>query len=239
MEETISLNDLYRFKEAALFELSGKDALWVAKIGDKEGATDGATSRLDPLSFFVGKANRRVTDAPEGKLQVNLGSAIDREAKTVRSLTGEQTWDFGTGVVKLDTPFAQGACGFLKEAGIIALADVAIESTNEYAAVIVVSLDGQPIRQSRRLLIQTGTEDWPYGFETKKLGEKERITAIGGYPLNIRKVETTVVLKNATAHTPVVLDENGYETPRRAPTKEVATGLSIRLPEDSLYTLVK
>ena len=238
VEETLSLRDLYRFKEAALFELSGKDALWVSKISDKEGATDGAASRLDPLAFFVGKVNRRVVDGGEGNIKTSLGTLIDRQAKRVRSLTGEQTWDFGRGVVRLDTPYVQGACGFLKPAGAIELADVTIESRNEYAAVIVVSLDGRPIRESAKILVQAGTEDWPYGFQTQELGEKERITAIGGYPLNVRRIQASVILKNAAVRTPTVLDENGYKTERKASAETVEKGLRIRLPEDSLYTLV-
>ena len=239
VEETLSLDSLYRFKPAALFELSGKDALWEARIGDKEGAMDGAASQIDPLAFFVGKVNRRVTEGDNPSIKTNLAACIDRGAGTVRSLTGEQEWNFGTGVVKLNTPYVQGACGFLKQAGAIDLGDVTIQSDNEYAAVMVISLDGQPISKSQKLLIQAGTEDWPYGFETEEIGEKERITAIGGYPLNVRKVQASVILKNAVVRRVQPLDLNGYETGEETSAEAGEKGFVVRLPEDSLYTLVR
>jgi hypothetical protein len=235
--DRLALEDLYAFTEAALYELTGEDVLWTARIGDRAAGTRAAT-RVDPLAFFVGKVMRTFA-GPPGTETAALEAQIHREAKVVRSLTGELAWDYGRGVVVLDTPRAQGACGFLAAAGRIELGDVVIESGNEYGAVLVVSLDGEPVAGSKRVLIQAGTEDKPYGFATQPVGSKERITDLGGYPMNVRRVKATVTLKGAGAVTAQVLDENGYRTGRRATVAEMDAGPAVTLPEDALYTLVE
>ena len=48
-----------------------------------------------------------------------------------------------------------------------ALSDIVIRSGNEYANVIVVSMDDQPIRSSRKILVQTGTTARLTGWKSK------------------------------------------------------------------------
>ncbi|MFO8008712.1 MAG: hypothetical protein R6V05_13355, partial [Candidatus Brocadiia bacterium] len=237
--ERLSLQDLYGFGRAALFELTGRDALWVSRIGDLEGAAARAAMQADRLAFFVGKVNRQISPEADGLETVELGDYIDRERQTVRSLTGEHLWDFGDGALALDTPRAQGVCGFLEAAGAVRLEDVAIESDNEYGAVLVVSLDGKPIAESGRVLIQAGTEDWPYGFQTEPVDGKERISDLGGYPPNVREVRARVTLTGAAGARATVLDGNGYRTDRRPATQRSDAGLVIELPGDALYTLIE
>ncbi len=238
--ERMTLEQLYDFQPAALFELSGKDVLWESRIGALAGGTDRAPMRADRLAFFAGRVNRVLTDGATGlEMNPGLSACIDHDAKRVTSLTGQLRWDYGTGVVTVDTPQAQGACGFLAAAGKLQLGDVTIESANEYGAVLVVSLDGKPVAESKQLLIQTGTEDLPYGFRTEPVDGKERITDLGGYPPNVHKVRVLVTLKNATASSALVLDGNGYPSGREARVVRKEEGLAIILPEDSLYTLVR
>jgi|GEM_PF-3327556 len=73
-------------------------------------------------------------------------------ATWVRSDTGELWRDWSIGVATIDTPRAQAAYGRLG-AGPVDLSDVSIEVTNPFAVVAVVSLDGSPLRDSRRILI--------------------------------------------------------------------------------------
>jgi len=64
---------------------------------------------------------------------IDLSRYIDARKKVVRSITGEVALDHGNGLCTVDTPKAQGACGFLAKAGVIRLGDVAIRSQNGYA----------------------------------------------------------------------------------------------------------
>ena len=79
-------------------------------------------------------------------------------------MTGQVTWNFGEGVCTIDAPQAQGACGFLKKSSPIKLKDVTIQTSNDYAAVTVVSLDGLPLKESHRVLVQVGTLARPTGW---------------------------------------------------------------------------
>lgn len=237
--ENISLQHLYEFGRASLFELGGRDALWDARIGDLEGAADQAAMAVDRRAFFVGRVNRRITDEGYSIDMVDLDNYIDEERSTVRSLTDELLWDYSKGLVTVDTPHVQGACGFLAEAGPIELTDLVIEAENDYGAVLVVSLDGKPIAESDRLLVQSGTQDRPHGFRTEPVDGKQRITSLGGYPMNVRKVRAGVTFKGRTAGKATVLDGNGYPTDRPATADAAGGDLTVTLPEDSLYTLVE
>ncbi len=237
--QRMTLEQLYHFGQAVIAELSGKDALWVSRIGELEGATMKATSQVDRRAFFVGKVNRIIDKDKEGVESVDLSKYIDDKAKTVHTLTGQLDWNYGVGVVTVNTPYAQGACGFLKAAGPIKLGDVTIQSKNDYGSVLVISLDGKPIAQSSKVLIQAGTEDEPYGFATKKVATGKEITSLGGYPMNVKKIDATVTMKVGTKRA-VVLDGNGYPTGRAAGGVVDSYGtVSIMLPPDSLYTLVE
>jgi len=161
VRETISLADAYAMKGTKLFAAGGRDLLWVARIGDKEGASPTGGYGLDPKAFFVGPVLQEFADGPSKLQTVDLAQYINTAKSTVRSMTGELAWDFGKGVVTVNTPRAQGATGFLKDAGRIELADIAIEAGNEYGTILAVSLDGLPLKASKRILLQAATWDQP------------------------------------------------------------------------------
>jgi hypothetical protein len=236
--QRMTLEELHGFGRAVLSELTGRDALWVARIGELEGAVD-RDMTVDPLAFFVGRVDRIIGDVEPGVETVDLSRYIDAERRTVRSLTGEQRWDYGTGIVTLDTPRAQGVCGFLGAGGRIELGDVIIESGNEYGSILIVSLDGQSLAKSGRILIQAATEDLPHGFRTESVEDKQRITHLGGYPMNVRQIDATVTLHGAADRRVTILDGNGHRTERQAQISRDTGRLAITLPRDSLYVVVE
>ncbi len=236
--EKIDYEDIYTFKGSRFYELTGQDDLWVSKIGDLEAAADARAVQTEPLAFFVGKINRIPVRDNSGLETVDLKKYIDTESSTVRSMTGELFLDYRKGVTSIDTPFAQGAAGFLSSAKSIKLTDIEIISKNEYGTVLFVSLDGKPLSSSRKILAQAVTEDKPYGFSTQPAGNGYRkITELGGYPLNVKLIDVSVKFKGRSLKS-VVLDGNGYRTEREADTEEDADGTRIRLPENSIYTLL-
>jgi hypothetical protein len=217
VRETICLADAYAMKGARFFDGGG----------------------VDPKAFFVGPVVQEFADTPSKLETVDFAKFVHEEGNLVRSLTGELAWDFAKGVVTVNTPRAQGATGFLQKAGRIYLSDIAVDAGNEYGTILAVSLDGQPLRTSRRILVQAATWDQPYGFETRKQGEYERITSLGEYPLNVEKIAMRVAIKGASGSSAVVLDENGYRTERRAEAGAAAGYLVIRLPDNAIYTLIE
>ena len=237
--ETVSLDDAFRFGGTKAVPLRGEDALWKDRIGDQEGAGGSTgTVDVDPLAYFVGPIVQSFGEKTSGVDSIDLDRFIDHETQTVRSVTGELTWNADKGFMAVDTPRAQGAWGFLKDAGRIELQDTVLMSENRYGSILVISLDDQPLATSRKVLIQTGSWDQPYGFETESQDGYKRITKLGGFPLNVRRIQGRVVFKRPIRQG-VVLDGNGYATDRAVKIQSQNRGGVIELPDDAIYTLIE
>jgi len=188
---------LYRRGDLAQGPVTSHEAFDLDRLFDFEGAAN-----IDPLAFYVGPVLRSFVGGEEQRL--DLGVRVDHEQKRVR---GQLGWDFGQGVVTIDTPRAQGAVGFLGEAGEIELGDLTIHCTNEFASILVISLDGEPLATSRRVLIQSATEDQAYGWSV----EDGVIRRLGGYPFLMRRIEASVEFHEATIwKRSRALDPQGY-----------------------------
>jgi hypothetical protein len=162
---------------------------------------------------------------------------IDRQKKMVHSATGELIWSWGRGAVALDATHAQGACGFLGELPNVNLKDVTIRSGNEYGAVLVVSLDSEPLATSAQILLQVMTEDRNYGWETEEMADgetKKKITNLGSPPIVVKNISGTVSLKrrDAAGLRVTALDFNGYQR------QEIGDATRIELLKDCLYYLI-
>jgi hypothetical protein len=238
VHQVVNLEDLYALKGSAVAAAQALDEL---RKQDLPAGVQPArpANLLDPLAFYVGRVVRSFGADPGKSLYRDLSPYVDRAQKKIKSLTGELLWDYGLGVVTVNTAQSQGAAGFLGRAGPIRLRNVTIDCRNEFAAVLVVSLDDRPLATSRKILIQAATEEQPYGFKT----DGGRIVDLGGPPLEVKKVTARVALRWEGGGRPTVtaLDENGYATDK----KVTVTGdgvhlpLSIELAEDALYHVVR
>lgn len=235
--QALRLDDLYAMKGSGAVTAQALDALRQADVpGDRE--ITGAVNQLDPLAFYTGPVVRTFLDDPSVSHQQNLLDEINRASRTVTSLTGELAWAYGKGLATVDTPRSQGASGFLARAGRIELADVTLDVRNEFASVMVTSLDGRSLGTSKKILIQALTEEQPYGFRA----ENGRITDLGGPPFGVRVIDATVTLRLAGGDRArvVALDENGYARPDpvHVAGNGVAEPLQIELRKDAIYHVV-
>ena len=231
LRHQLDLDDLYALKGAPTAAAAALDELRRRDVPKgRRAAAD-----FDPLTFYTGPVTRAFGPHP-GPQAAGPDRFIDRKAKTVRSSTGQLVWNYGRGLVTVNTPNAQGAAGFLAEAGAVRLKDVTIHCRNEYAAVIVISLDGQPLARSKRILIQAMTEERPCGFRTK--GGK--ITNLGGAPFGVRRIDATVTLSLSSpgALKAQALDENGYTTDKPVAVERSAQAATIRLAPDAVHHVV-
>jgi hypothetical protein len=216
---------------------------------DASRPVEGERGSIDPLAFLAGPVVVEFVD-DEAKAKVTtargLDECIDRDAGTVRSLTGELLWDYANGVARLDAPKAQGVTGRLKSAGgTFKLSDVTIDSKDEYATIVVVAMDDRPLAQSTRVLVQVGTVARPTGWRTRpaRLGEGddavdgEEIASFGKAPWQITATAATLTINNAKLRRAVALDPNGM--PLRELTLKAAPGaVSLALPPDALYVVL-
>jgi hypothetical protein len=214
-----------------------------ARLGvsaDAETPHRAGTETIDPLACYVGRVTRTF-GLTRTATAMDLGPWLDRPNMTVRSATGELFWDWGRGIVRLDTPRIQGAAGFLSQAARIDLSTLSIECENEYATVCAVSLDGSPLAAAKRILVQAMTVERPVGFRASRGGDG-RIEDLGTYPFGVELVRARVTLRLGKGGVPVVsaLDEHGY--PREGVV--VQGGLdgapaSFQLDEKSVYHVLE
>ena len=246
--EERTLESIWRGEPPLLVEGTGFDPF--RDRGD-EGAAPDETTKVHPLAFLVGPVVEHLGAAADRHEIADLDRHIDRQAKVVRSLTGEVRLNYGQGVCTVDAPKAQGVCGFLADedgqARTFALTDLHVESSNDYASVLAVPLDDQPLASSRRVLVQVGTVCRPHGWrdepaefqgrqgETTYTGRK--ILSTGGPPWNVRKADVLLRLRNDVLTTATCLDPNGMAR-GNVPSERDGGEIVLRFPPDTLYVVL-
>ncbi len=209
--------------------------------------TAGGPGAIDPLALMVGKVEQTFdTDADE--ISPRLAAGIDRAQGRVVSATGELVTDWHRGLFTVDTPRAQGASGFLRAAGSIALGDVVFAAENRFGALLAIALDDLPLARSARILLQVGAVDRPTGFVTEpvKLAWQggdytgHRIVATGGLPWQVERIRARVTLKAAAGRvrSATALDAN-LRPIGAVRGRDSGGDYELPLPAEAIYTLVE
>jgi len=225
----------------SLYRLEGGGSTGPQNVDDMRAVDAGSRSPagplIDPLAYYVGRVVRELGSVPRIERADELGSCIDREARTVSSADGLLALDWGQGVATLNAARAQGATGFLARAGEITLDSVTIRSGNEYGCLLVTSLDDAPISASQHLLVQVMSEETTFGWEAEPAGDLLEVTSLGSAPLNVKKMSGQVTIRRPDAGDLRVtaLDANGYPLDRIVRCSTSAGRLDITLEPDILY----
>jgi hypothetical protein len=214
-------------QDAALDELRLKDI--PGGVEEKPGG------RLDPLLHYVGRVNvNLVTTASSTTLKLPK-QLIDHAAQKVISATGELNLDYGKGVLTINAPCAQGVSGRLRAAATTETRDLIIASDMDLGHVVAVSLDGQPLASSRRILLQVMSEEKSSAFQTEPVSDGvKRIVNIGSDPWLVKELNGTIRLKRSDASRLEVtaLDFNGY------PVQGLGNAEAIQLGRSTVYYLI-
>ena len=199
--------------------------------------------QVDPLAYLVGPVEVNYGGDPAKSRVIDLSPYLDRDAGVVRSVTGQIAMNYKAGVCTVNAPRYQGVAGFLKAGGgRFDLGDVSITSTNEYAAVSVVPMDGEPLATSRRVLVQVGTVARPTGWRVEPAGDRSaggsRIVATGGPPMRVANTEVSLTVADPNLTQAVLLDAAGYEA--KGVDVSVAGGkLAVTLPPETMYLVLR
>ena len=229
IRQVTTVDDVLDLKSSALLEGRNDDfRITEAPKADRADQIAG----FDPLAFFVGRVERTF-DPGAQPVAADLDKYIDRDAKKITSSTGEIVWDYGQGLLTVNSPRSQGVAGFLAKAGPVKLADVTIDSQNEYGAVHVISLDGEPLATSKKILIQAFTEEKMYGFKSTN----GVIQDIGRLPITVRNIDVKVTVANSAGLKAVSLDEQGYLR-SELPLQVIDGSAILTLPKDGLYSIL-
>jgi len=237
--EQRTLKDLWDRKMPIIAEDAGYDP---NRDKDNLNKESNVKDGVNPLAYLVGPVMVKYGGDPAKSKVVDLKQYIDDAAKKAKSITGELEMDYGKGICVLNSPKAQGVTGFLNKVGVFKLGDVEIKSANEYATVLVVSLDDKELKSSAKILVQVGTIARPTGWATKnvKVQKKdgEQVVNFGKAPWQIIESDITLSIKNAVLKTAVVLDANGMAV-KEIPLVDEAGRKSCKLPANTLYVVLK
>jgi len=201
---------------------------------------------VDRLAFFVGPVHVKFEGDEKNSRMLDLSKFIDRKKGIVRSMTGEISLGFRNGVCTVNTPKCQGCTGFLKQGGSrFSFDDMTIVSENDYATIMVVTMDNRPLRDSEKVLVQVGTTARMTGWterdaECESGGQKLRgkqIVDTGRPPWRLAENRIKMTVKNSGLGRAVVLDVDGY--PRQdLPLQRQGDGLTLEMPRDCLYVIL-
>lgn len=221
LQDLLDLNGTPLPHDAAFDELRRKDA------GENKMTADHVIS---PLCHYVGRISVRFsTDGGPEKI-IDLKKYVDDANQTVTSTTGELRLDYARGLLKIDAPRAQGAIGNLA-AGKITLRDMTIDSNMDLAEMIAVSLDGKPLADSQKILLQVMSEEKPAGWQEQAEGNGlKKILSIGHDPWMVKAIHGKVAFKRTMNLT--ALDANGH------PLKELGRGQGIDLAPNAMYYVI-
>jgi hypothetical protein len=240
--ENIRVDDLYDLQGSAAYVRPAFDQFRAAQIPDGTIQTGPLEKAIDPMAFYVGRVVRNFNGRPEQSKTMNLSKQINRSAKTMTSITNELHWDYGVGVVTMNTPKAQGAAGFLGRKGPIQLEVVTIDMKNDYGTVMAVALDNKPIVDSEKILIQCMTIDQLYGWETSEAGGLNgTIRNTGSAPWGVEKYKASVALqwKGSKPIAVIACDENGYQTNKPVKHRRSADKLTVEIDASTAYTVIR
>ena len=245
VHEARSLVSMFRreypiIAEAAEFDPNRREGGEAQAQAEKAHLTGG----VDPLAFFVGPVEVQYgaeSGAAAGTTTVaDLSKHIDTAKKTVTSNTGEIVMDYGKGVCVVDAPKSKGVCGFLKDGGgSFTLTDATIVSGNRYATINLVAMDDQPLKSSKKVLLQVDTIGRATGWEAKDTGGgKMQVVKVGVKPWQLVKAEVTVTLANAGLTKAVALDAAGFASATAVTVKQEGGKLVVTMPADALYVVM-
>lgn len=227
----LNTNDLLNLKGTPLPQDASFDELRLKDV--PQGTEVKPGQRIDPLIHYAGRTEVSFSSAPGRTTLKDLKPFIDHAAGIVRSSTRELSLDYSKGLLTLDAPQAQGASGNLKAGNEITLTDFSLQCDLDNAHVILVSLDGAPVANSRRMLLQVMSEERASGFTTEDAGNGLRkITNIGRDPWQVKKLQGTVKFKSASGLQILPLDFHGY------PKGELMRGAELQLAPETIYYLV-
>ena len=218
-------------QDANLDELRMKDV--------PQGATMKSGALVDPLIHLAGITKVNFVTRTRGRAVpdrfADLSKLIDRKAQTVTSSTSQVKLNYGIGLLTVDAPGAAAVSGMLKDAGPVQTRHLEVRSEMELGHIILVSLDGQPLENSHKMLLQVMSEEQSSGFKTQPVGgQVKKIVNIGKDPWMIRALSGTLRFKLPQAAELQIqpLDFSGYAAGK------ALHGETLTLAADTMYYLI-
>lgn len=207
--------------------------------------TSSVKTGVSPLAFLVGPVEVKMDADPAQTKAINLSSFVANGE--VKSITGELVSNTDKGFVTLNSRCAQGVAAFFTRKPIHTLSDVTFSSRNNFGSALAVSMDGQPIKTSKKILVQVGTESRPTGWVEKPAtisleGGKSiqgfEVANFGKAPWQVASADLDVIIKNPGLRKATVLDMNGNGAGPVTLTKSDG-GFRFKFPSNAMYVVLE
>lgn len=243
VHEERALSDMYGRKIPLISEENSFDP----NRDSYENINPSKETAISPLAHLTGRVEVVYDGNHDStKISAQLESLIDYQNREIKSTNNELNWDYKNGICTMDAPSAQGVCGFVGKKENFELSYITIETTNEYAAINVVSMDDKNIAESSRILVQVGTTYRPTGWkETATDFELNgntasgfEITNTGKMPWKCAKTLVKLTIKNSGITKAIVLNSSGYAKSEIEVLK-IGDAVQVQLPEDAMYVILE
>ncbi|KPL25438.1 MAG: hypothetical protein AMJ75_00895 [Phycisphaerae bacterium SM1_79] len=164
-------------------------------------------------ALAIGRVTLKVKDGQEPSYLGDLSAWWDKSAQTVRSNTGELTWDYGKKVVMVHSARTQGVIGFA-EGGTYELPGVTVADVQtRFVSLLFTPLDNRALKVSEHILITAMSQDKQYG--TVYNGDGTELIETGGPPLLLEPVRARITLKGGPVTSVKVVDVYGVPTSKQ------------------------
>ena len=204
----LNTNDLLNLKGTPLPQDANLDELRLKDVPVSGEVKPG--QRIDPLIHYAGRAEVQFTSSPTKAEISDLAPLVDRTRQEVRSSTGELALNYKDGVLTINAPQTQGVSGNIRGAR-ISLNEITVTSPLDNIHIVVASLDGQNLSDSKKMLLQVMSEEQPTGFRAEDSANGVRnIADIGRDPWQVKNIAGVVTFNSPVQIQP--LDFNGYPT---------------------------
>jgi hypothetical protein len=242
IHEERPLSDLWERKSPLIAEDGSFDPNRAGTSVTQSTVASGAA----PYAFLVGPVEVKYGGDPAKTRIADLTPYIDSAAQTVTSETRQIRLNYGKGVCIINAPQAQGATGFLGKSGPITLGDITIRSGNPYVTVMVVSMDGLPLKTAHKILAQVTTAARPTGWEVKKADFIKDKVNVHGYevvhtgsaPWQVVDTDVMLTVGNTGLTKATLLDAAGYPVGPVAVTK-AGGRMTLKMPPDAMYVILE
>lgn len=244
LEEHRSLDDLWMRRTPLLAEVASWDPNRDA--GDIAPGSSVKTA-LPAQAFLAGPVHVVFGSDPARTKALPSESFMSPDGYAVWSTTGEIGYNSAARLAVIDAPRAQGAAAFFaSHAEGVTTSAMTIRSTNDYGTLLALSLDENPLTDSRRIFMQAVTRARPTGWSEEPAEIKlstggtvqgYKITSHGRAPWQMWKNDFQIELKNTRITRIVALDESHVPAGEVA-FERIGGGISFRFPEEALYILL-
>jgi hypothetical protein len=165
----------------------------------------------------------------------------------ITSNTSELVWNTLLGYCTVNTAQVQGVVAHFGNAATHQLQDVRFVSHNDFGAALAVSMDGEALRASRKILIQFATQSRPNGWkespsnislENGATTPGFTLESFGQSPWQVQSADLDIMVRNPHIRRGTVLDMNGMAL-QTIPLTRQGELVSLRFPPNAMYLVLQ